>query len=57
MKNFFNKFYTDKLVKDTCKTDDNTNVVYRIDCNECEATYVGQTSCRSDIRIKEHRKR
>ena len=51
MKNFFNKFYTDiiystsnkfscfiKLGKDTCKTSENTNVVYRIDCNDCEAT-------------------
>ena len=56
MKNFFNKFHTDiiystankfrrfiKLGKDKCKTGENTNVVYRIDCNDCETSYVGQT--------------
>ena len=70
MKNFFNKFCTDIvystankfrrfiiLGKDTCKTGDNKNVVYRIDCNDCEATYVKQTSRRVDIRIKEHREK
>ena len=70
MKNFFNKFHTDiiystvnkfrrfiKLGKDKCKTGENTNVVYRVDCNDCDATYVGQTGRRLDIRIREHKKR
>ena len=69
MKNFFSKFHTDiiystvdkfrhfvKLAKDKYKTDENINVVYRIDCNDCEATYFGQTGCRLDIRIREHKK-
>ena len=31
--------------------------MYRIDCNDCEPTYVGHTGCRLDIRITEDKKR
>ena len=38
---------------------DKTNVknksgVYRVDCNDCDAVYIGQTGRNLDIRIKEH---
>ena len=32
-------------------------MVYRIDFNDCEATYVGLTGRRLVIRIREHKKR
>ena len=67
MKNFFNKFHTyiiysaankfRRFIKDKRKKGKNTNVVYHIDCNDCEATYVGQIGRRLDIRIREHEKR
>ena len=69
MNNFFDKFHTDiiystankfrrfiNLGKDKCKTGENTNVVYRIDCNDCDTNYVGQTGRRLDIRIRVHKK-
>ena len=31
------------------------NVVYKIDCQGCDATYVGQTSCSFKKRIGEHK--
>ena len=67
---FFNKYNTEvlnntvnkwncfiKLGKDVCSKDQKTNVVYRIDCNECTATYVGQTERQLNIRVNEHKKK
>ena len=46
-----------KLGKDVSSKDEKTNVVYRIHCNECTATYVGQTERRLNIRVNEHMKK
>ena len=67
---FFNKYNTEvlnntvnkwncfiKLGKDVCSKDEKTNVVYRINCNECTATYVCQTERRLNIRVNEHMKK
>jgi len=32
-----------------------SNVVYRVSCNECDATYVGQTKRQLQTRMREHR--
>ena len=42
-----------KLGKDKTKTYDNVNVVYKIKCKDCSASYVGQTGRRLNVRIKE----
>ena len=42
--------------KDRDKPEDKTGVVYRIDCEECEASYIGQTGRQLKERIKEHRR-
>jgi len=44
-----------KAHKDTIQRTDNNNVVYRIACNNCDATYVGQSKRQLKTRIKEHR--
>ena len=43
-----------KLGKDTTKIGDNANVVYKINCKDCDVSYVGQTGRRLEVRIKEH---
>ena len=43
-----------KLGKDKTKISDNVNVVYKINCKNCDASYVGQSGRRLDVRIKEH---
>lgn len=52
--NKLNRFI--KSHKDTIPKSSNTNVVYKIICNECSASYVGQTKRRLNTRINEHRK-
>ena len=46
-----------KLGKDKTKTCDNVNVVYKINCKDCNATYVGQIGRRLNVRINEHTKK
>ena len=42
--------------KDKDDTVDKAGVVYKITCNDCEATYIGQTGRHLRDRLKEHRK-
>ena len=42
-----------KLGKDVSSKEEKTNV-YRIQCNECDVAYVGQTERRLSIRVNEH---
>lgn len=47
----------DKLIKrgkDKLSKTDRTDIVYKIDCNKCDATYIGQTKRHLNTRIKEH---
>ncbi|XP_071652947.1 uncharacterized protein, partial [Temnothorax longispinosus] len=43
-----------KRGKDRLTTSKETNVVYQIDCENCEASYIGQTKRHLETRIKEH---
>lgn len=51
--NKLNKFI--KTGKDPLSSDDQSNVVYKISCKDCNATYVGQTKRKLKTRINEHR--
>jgi len=44
-----------KTGKDKIDRSNRCNVVYRIDCRDCDASYVGQTKRRLTTRIKEHK--
>ncbi|KYM96629.1 hypothetical protein ALC62_12676 [Cyphomyrmex costatus] len=44
-----------KVQKDALSKDSRSNVVYKISCNDCDASYVGQTSRQLKTRISEHR--
>jgi len=44
-----------KVHKDPLPKTSRPNVVYKINCTECEASYVGQTKRNLNIRISEHR--
>ncbi|XP_071653431.1 uncharacterized protein [Temnothorax longispinosus] len=44
-----------KVQKDVLPAQSNKNVVYKISCRECDATYVGQTKRQLKTRISEHR--
>lgn len=44
-----------KTGKDPLDTSSHCNVVYRISCNDCEASYVGQTKRQLNTRLKEHK--
>jgi len=44
-----------KTGKDRIESSNRSGVVYRIDCKDCEASYVGQTKRRLITRIKEHK--
>ena len=46
-----------KLGKDGNQICDNACIVYKINCKDCNASYVGQTGRRLNVRIKEHAKR
>jgi len=43
-----------KRHKDGNKFESNNNIVYKINCNNCNASYVGQTKRQLKTRIKEH---
>ena len=45
-----------KTGKDILDRVDNCNVVYKIQCHNCESSYVGQTKRKLSTRVKEHRK-
>ena len=66
-KNFFKKYSTKvvnsaknklnniiKLGKDKNDNSNNANVVYNINCNDCNASFVEQTSRWVNVRITEH---
>ncbi|XP_024891138.1 uncharacterized protein LOC112466975, partial [Temnothorax curvispinosus] len=40
--------------KDRLATNKETNVVYKIDCENCDASYIGQTKRHLETRLKEH---
>ena len=43
-----------KVQKDICLYTCKSNVVYKISCNNCDASYVGQTDRQLKTRITEH---
>ena len=45
-----------KRHKDREPTEANNNVIYKINCNDCDVTYVGQTKRKLRTRVNEHRK-
>ncbi|XP_025269898.1 uncharacterized protein LOC112639584 [Camponotus floridanus] len=51
--NKLNKFI--KVHKDCIPSNYKTNVVYKINCSDCDASYIGQTSKMLKTRIFEHR--
>lgn len=50
--NKLNRFI--KVHKDKNQHVSNSNVVYKVNCKDCDATYVGQTKRKLSTRIKEH---
>jgi len=44
-----------KKGKDRLDRKSNTDVVYKIDCNDCEKVYIGQTKRHLETRVKEHK--
>jgi len=51
--NKLNKFI--KVLKDVLPVSSRSNVVYKINCLDCDASYVGQTKRALSIRVNEHR--
>jgi len=45
-----------KAQKDTLPVCSNKNVVYKLNCKDCNVTYIGQTKRRLNTRIMEHKK-
>ena len=54
-----NKNLSDVVIKGKDKFSKNvqTNIVYKFDCNECNASYVGESKREALIRINEHKNR
>jgi len=44
-----------KTHKDKEQLSSNNNVVYKVSCKNCDASYVGQTKKQLKTRLKEHR--
>ena len=42
--------------KDPVSTQDTRGVIYKISCNECSKTYIGESKRKFKTRIKEHKK-
>ncbi|KYN38921.1 hypothetical protein ALC56_06681 [Trachymyrmex septentrionalis] len=51
--NKLNRFI--KIQKDVLPRSSQSNVVYKIDCKDCDASYVGQTGRCLKTRINEHK--
>jgi len=45
-----------KVGKDCLQKDSRNNIVYKINCKDCDASYVGQTGRLLRTRIKEHKR-
>jgi len=45
-----------KVQKDTLSPGFNKNIVYKLSCKDCDATYVEQTKRKFNTRISEHRR-
>lgn len=45
-----------KLGKDKYKKEEISNIVYKINCKDCESTYIGQSGRKLQIRVDEHKK-
>ena len=43
-----------KTGKDRVKKDERSNIVYKIECKDCNYSYVGQTKRKLKTRLKEH---
>ena len=52
--NKFSVFIT--LGKDPISIMDRNNIVYKIDCNDCNSCYIGQSSRYLKIRVNEHKR-
>jgi len=56
---FFSLYKLGRIIKarkDTLPLSSNKNVVYKLNCKDCEVTYIGQTKRRLNTRIMEHKK-
>ena len=42
--------------KDKAEDGEKAGVVYKINCAECEASYIGQTGRNFQVRLKEHKR-
>lgn len=51
--NFTGQFFS--KVKDKIDTLDQTHIVYQINCNECDAKYIGQTKQKFGKRLNQHK--
>jgi len=45
-----------KAQKDALSLGFNKNIVYKLSCKDCDATYVGQMKRKLNTRISEHRR-
>jgi len=56
---FFSLHKLEKIIraqKDTLPLGLNKNVIYKLNCKNCDVSYVGQTKKRLNIRASEHKK-
>ena len=48
------KWCLQHLLKDSSNRDEEPGVVYRLTCNDCDQTYIGETGRTASTRAKEH---